>query len=55
LYLPKNGEIALWLPTNMSIVYILVLAGREWMITEITEYTHKNGISPMIRADGTII
>jgi len=34
---PKNGEIALWLPTNMSIPYILVLAGNESTITEITE------------------
>ena len=38
IYPPKNGEIALWLPTNISIPYILVLARSESTITEITEY-----------------
>jgi len=35
---PKNGEIALRPPTNGSIPDILVLAGSESTITEITKY-----------------
>jgi len=37
---PKNGEIALWLPTNRSIPYMLVLAGSGSTMTEITEFIY---------------
>jgi len=36
----KDGKIALWLPTNRSILYILVFAGSESTIIEITEYIY---------------
>ena len=36
---PKNGQIALWLNTNRSSLYILVLAGCESIFTDIIEYT----------------
>ena len=34
---PKNGEIALWMPTNNSIAIFLILAGNRSNFTEITE------------------
>ena len=35
---PKNGKIALWPSTNLSIVHLLVLAGSLLIFTEIGEY-----------------
>jgi len=35
-----DWDIALWLTTNMSISYILVLAGSESVFTDITAYTY---------------
>jgi len=39
-------EIAFWPSTNVSIIHILVLAGSQSTITEITEYIHFSPLKP---------